>query len=195
MSDTWLFIITGAFLTFCGFLVYLLDRRTREKGPLEIGNIPNPMRIICFVAGILFSIGFVVNQEFIGIGGLALFFFLIAFVRRKKGTQTISPYSPNIPYQVPSIISEPENENEISHQEKVFDMSNIFIRWTVILSLTALLIGGIIWLSKHPPSIDNGGIVIVMLIIVGAPILNIVHLFWIGTQLSKNIKKEKNRNQ
>jgi hypothetical protein len=74
-------------------------------------------------------------------------------------------------------------------------MNNIFIRWAVILSVTAILMGGVIWISKHPPSSENGGWILAILFIVGLPVLKIVHLFWLGKHVSQNMKKDRDRNQ
>jgi hypothetical protein len=189
MSDNQLFLITGIIILAGALFVIYLDRRSKNKGPIKLGEIGLPLRILCFICGavtgcmVIFE-AMTTGQVTIIFVGLTFLLIVCAFYpgKRKEENPT-STYSslqyPSIgPYETYTAFPNIKQKHSIIKKYKN-PFSNSLVRIISILIAIVLVIYGAFWLATHPVFMDKYGwiiILIVFLIYGGLRLVSIIRL-------------------
>jgi hypothetical protein len=194
MTDNQLFLITGIFVLVCSIFVVLLDRRSKKKGPIHFGQISLPLRIICFILGIIWGgftlMGIWFAGKFSPLDAVISVILLVCafFPQSKKepsqeilpdATMPTSPESSADPYNFGNsqLVEDFHNKN-----------SNSILRigiYILIFGIFLLIVGGVWYLSKQTLNLGDFEVWIVLVIILMGQIGGIFSLYHFGKLLSR----------
>ena len=174
----WEVWVSGGVVLFAIVVIGYLDWTTKHPATYD-GGIPLPIRLLCFLFGLLlaglgvFRILFTGGIS-LGLVVISVFLFFVAFMKAEK--KPSDPAKPIIPAEkIQSIIDQSptiqglDENNELLSTGQVFKMllSKPIFRIPFILMCFGLFMWGSFLLAVNPSFLEKYGLIVLLIIVIG----------------------------
>jgi hypothetical protein len=197
----WKVWVTGGVVLFAIGIIGYLDWTSKHPGTYDRG-MPLPIRVLCFLCGLVMAVFGVFGILFTG--GLSLIFvilsvFLFAAAFIKMGNKSsVPPAQAQQPFErIQPVINQPPTIEGLDENNELSSLGNVFVnllhktafRIPFMLLCFGLFMWGAFLLAVNPSLLEKYGLIVILILAVGYVGLRVISL----KRLIKTINKTQAR--